>query len=146
MQTSTTTHQFFKFFMVGILNTAIDFGVLNVLISIFGLTSDDIHYTIYKSISFTVAVLNSFFLNKFWVFRTKEPMTKEVKRELVVFLLVSLFGLFLNTLVSTVVFKIGHIIYPPIATQAWANIGALAGSVIVLISNFFGYKLLVFKK
>lgn len=142
----STTYQFLKFAIVGVLNTIIDFSVLNVLISFFGLQQGDSRYALYKSISFIVAVLNSFLFNKLWVFRKTGIYTSDTKKELSTFFGVSIIGLVINTLVSTLAFAIGQYVYPHASTHVWANAGALTGTVVVLISNFFGYKLLVFKR
>ena len=142
MPTKTETFaQFLKFAFAGAINTAIDFGVLNLLIAIFGLGQNNVHYMYFKVISFIVAVTNSYFMNKLWVFKSNNS---EQKVEVAKFLGVSLVGLILNTGVSSLVFKIGPTFYP-FSLHAWANIGALVGTLVVLIANFFGYKLLVFK-
>ena len=136
-----TLTQFLKFAFAGALNTAIDFGVLNLLIFIFGLGENNARYMFFKVISFIVAVTNSYFMNKLWVFKSKNS---DEQSEMLKFLGVSIVGLILNTAVSSLVFKIGPTLYP-LSQNVWANIGALVGTLVVLIGNFFGYKLLVFK-
>ncbi|MES2213906.1 MAG: GtrA family protein [Patescibacteria group bacterium] len=132
--------EFLKFTAAGVLNTAIDFAVLNLLIQLFGLGIGDVRYPIFKIISFVIAVTNSFFVNKFWVFRSK---TLDTAEEMTKFLSVSLIGLLLNTAISSYIFKIGPEIVPWSET-AWVNIGALVGTIFVLGWNFVGYKLFVF--
>lgn len=134
--------QFIKFASVGAINTAIDFGVLNGLILVFGLGPQGMYFGLFKSISFTCAVINSFFLNKYWVFRKRE--STETK-EPILFVLISLLGMFLNVGISHGVFQaLSEVNELP--TYAAVNIGALVGTAFVLAFNFFGYKFLVFKK
>ncbi|NIT12920.1 MAG: hypothetical protein GTN99_01340, partial [Candidatus Dadabacteria bacterium] len=66
-----TALQFGKFIAVGQSNAAIDIGVLNLLIIITSIDSG-IYFSIFKGVSFTLAVINSFLWNKFWSFDSKE--------------------------------------------------------------------------
>lgn len=148
-----TSYQFIKFAFVGILNTGIDFLVLNVLIGLFGTGNNGNLYFIFKGISFIAAVINSYLLNKFWVFKhehsapvTSSDSQSNSKKELASFITISVLGLFLNILVSSAVFKFSTSLYPSLSQTIWANVGALTGTITVLIFNFFGYKLFVFKK
>ncbi|MDP2930474.1 MAG: GtrA family protein [bacterium] len=130
-------YQFAKFFLVGIINTLIDLGVLNLLILAFDINRG-LGYTIFKSISFLVATANSFFWNKRWTFKTSQGSFKQ-------FLIVSVIGLVIN--VATASLIVNYI--APGCTLAsptmWANIGAIVGSVVGLLWNFAGYKFVVFK-
>jgi putative flippase GtrA len=140
--------QFAKFSFVGILNTLVDFAVLNALIFFFGLTENDPKYIMFKVISFIIAVTNSFVLNKLFVFEDRHASDHHIHfnaGETSKFFGVSLAGLLLNTLISYGVFAIGHTLVPNISTTLLANIGALAGTCIVLVSNFVAYKYFVFK-
>ena len=133
---------FFKFILIGVLNTAIDFAVLNMLVLAFGTGNHGWLYLPFKTFSFMVAVVNSFICNKFWVF----GHTKHFDiRELVLFLSVSGVGLVINVIAAFSIFQMlsnSQVVSPHVA----ANIGALAGTIIVLLWNFYGYKLVVFKK
>lgn len=135
--------EFVKFGLVGIINTAVDFAVLNLLIYSLGLGSGNSHYSFFKIISFTAAVANSFFLNKWWVF--KSNIANSQSNEMFRFLSVSIVGLVLNTSVSSIIFKIGPTVLP-LSLSVWANLASLIGTLVVFVSNFFGYKFFVFKK
>ena len=129
-----------RFAIVGVLNTIVDFAVLNVLIKAFNITGG---FTIdlFKGMSFVVAVINSYYWNKYWTFQVE----KKTRSEFLEFIGVSLIGFGLNVgAFHTIV----NIIDPisGITPGAWANLGALAGTIIGLIWNFLGYKLIVFKK
>ncbi|HHH12406.1 MAG TPA: GtrA family protein, partial [Candidatus Moranbacteria bacterium] len=95
---------------------------------------------IYKTISFTVAVINSYFWNKFWTFERKD--TSRVPGEFAQFAIISVIGAVLNVAVTVLVSAI-------LATEIVAvgvNIGAAVASLTVLLWNFLGYKFIVFKK
>lgn len=147
MNIPPSVKQFIRFALIGILNTAVDFLILNGLILVFGLDKNDPKYIIFKIISFTAAVINSFLWNKWWVFRKKQNAEeKKLATELTQFISISFIGLIIDIAIATAVYHSGHIWFPNISTTLWANIGALAGTGVVLISNFFGYKFIVFKK
>ncbi|MCA9364861.1 MAG: GtrA family protein [Candidatus Moranbacteria bacterium] len=134
--------QLAKFGTIGASNTAIDIGLLNVLVFLTGTTSG-IFFTLFKTLSFTAALFNSYFWNKYWSFEKKE--TKDVKKEFAQFLGVSLAGAILNV---TTAYIVNDVIGPQgnIDPKQWLNIAAASGSIIVLTWNFLGYKLFVFKK
>ncbi len=134
--------KFIKFTLVGILNTLIDFVVLNILLITFGVGTYGRRYLVFKSLSFLVAVINSFFFNKHWVFEHTRYFNK---KELISFLIVSGIGLVINVSISFIVFHQINGLYG-IGGHLAANFGALAGTISVLLWNFFGYKLVVFKK
>jgi len=128
-------HQIGKFAVVGVLNTVLDFAVLNLLISWSGISTGG-PASIYKGISFTVAVINSYFWNKYWTFNFKG----KVSREFLQFFLISLIGFGINVgAFSFVVNVVGN------GGALWANIGALAGTIAAFVWNFLGYKFIVFK-
>ena len=143
-------YQFAKFSVTGFLSTAIDFGILNFLILVSG-SAAGIVFSVFKTISFIVANINSYLWNKFWTFKKPRDATESkseedaaAAKEYVKFLLVSLIGLLINVGVASLVV---NVVGPQfgIGQTGWANIGAVAGSASALIWNFVGYKLIVFK-
>ncbi|MDO8572397.1 MAG: GtrA family protein [bacterium] len=131
-----------KFICVGLLNTAVDLAVLNVLFFVFIGGAQGWLYIVFKSASFLVAVINSFFFNKYWVFAKRG--SPEIK-ESALFLSISTVGLFINVGISSVAFFIlTHIL--DVSPGLAANIGALFGSGAIFLLNFIGYKFIVFKK
>jgi len=130
--------------IIGSANFAVDFGVLNLLIFLTGIASGWL-FTLFKSISFMVAVTNSFFWNKLWAFKKKDKNVKESGKEFMQFLAVSVIGLILNA--GTASFIV-NVIGPQagISIKTWANIATAVASVVVLTWNFVGYKFWVFKK
>src|SRR3989338_10168961 len=80
-----------RFAIVGVLNTIVDFAIFNLLISYVGV-AEGILADVFKGISFVVAVVNSYYWNKYWTFQVKE----KVKSEVLEFLMISLVGFALN--------------------------------------------------
>jgi len=146
--TKNSISQFLKFGVVGVFNTLVDLGVFNLLIFLFGLVHGPL-FMVFKTISFTVAVTNSYFMNKHLVFKARHILNlngNDRSREFSLFFVVSVLGLLLNVIVSYAVFMTGKTIAPEASYYLFANVGALLGSGVVMIWNFFGYKFLVFKK
>ena len=130
-----------KFAIVGVLNTLIDLIVLNCLIVFFGVGVHGEMYILFKSISFLAAVINSYILNKYWVFEhTESASVKETS----LFLFISIIGFVLNVGVSFGVFIL--IKDTGIFLSLVPTISALCGTSVVLLWNFIGYKFIVFKK
>jgi len=130
-----------KFFLVGTLNTFIDLGVLNIFISISGIASG-IFYSIFKTISFLVATVNSYFWNKFWTFQKKE---KPAPKEFLKFLVVTVFGFLVNVGVASFVV---NVIGPQfgMGEKIWASVGAISAAFFAFVWNFLASKFIVFKK
>lgn len=129
--------QFAKFAFVGVLNTAIDFGILNLLIAATGTTSG-IGIIFINTTSFGIALLNSFFWNKVWVF------SESKKGGFLIFLAVTLIGLGLNTgIVYVMTTFVPNLIE---SRTLWVNFAKVLATIVSLVWNFTGYKLIVFKK
>lgn len=136
--------QAIKFVLVGILNTGIDFGVLNILMRVSGISSGS-GYTFFKGISFVAAVINSYFLNKLWTF--KGTGSGKTQKEFVQFLIVSVIGFGVNVGVASFVVNVisPRFPYSGVSEVIWANIGAVVATACSMVWNFIGYKFIVFK-
>jgi putative flippase GtrA len=134
--------EFTKFAVVGVLNSGVDFGVLNSLILITGVVSGA-GFLAFKSISVTLGVINSYLWNKYWTFDASKSGAP--RRELVAFLVVTLMAVGLNVAGAAVIV---NVIGAPhgISPKLWANVGAISGAGLTLFTNFFGYKFFVFRK
>lgn len=131
-----------KFILVGTLNTGIDLGVLNILIFVSGISAG-LSYSIFKGISFAAAVVNSYFLNKYWTFQ--KNVNREAGKEFISFLAASVIGFTINVGVASLVV---NFIGPQlgIGSKIWANVGAIIATLTAMFWNFFAYKFIIFKK
>ncbi len=134
--------QFSKFVLIGGINTVIDFAVLNIEIKLTGITSGSGLFVL-NTISFFVAVINSYFMNKYWTFHDITRKREETK--FAQFIAVSVVGSGIN---SSIVAGITTFVAPMfgVSPVLWANIAKLLATGISLVWNFVGYKLFVFKK
>lgn len=132
-----------RFIVVGVINTAVDLIVLNILIHTTGRgLHGGAYYSVFKGCSFVVATINSYFMNKYWTFAGAGGNNRLI--EMSEFIIVSVVGFFINVVVaSSVVTWI-----PPVLglDKYWPSFGALCGTAVGLIWNFLGYKLVVFEK
>ncbi len=130
--------QLAKFGLIGVLNTAIDFGILNFLSILTGITGGT-NIIPLNIASFSIAVLNSYWWNKNWVFEGRK------KSNFVSFLIVSAIGIGINT---GTVFVLSTFISAPagISNSLWLNLAKILATLISLAWNFLGYRLIVFKK
>ena len=134
-------YQFYKFVLVGGLNTLLDLSILNGLIVLTGIAIGW-EFSVFKGVSFAVAVINSYFWNKFWTFGKKKGGGLG---EFSQFIAVSLVGLGINVGAASLLV---NVIGPQggMSPQLWANVGAVAAIVFTTAWNFIGYKFFVFKK
>jgi len=146
-------YQIAKFAIIGVGNVLVDLGVLSLetmlLATYFNIKSTDAligavsFYSLYKSISFIVANVNSYFWNKYWTFDQGDK--KQTKSEFLQFFAVSIVGFLINVFVASVVFKLILGSLTSMNAGQLGLLGAAAGSAAGLIWNFIGYKLWVFK-
>jgi putative flippase GtrA len=133
--------QFSRFVVIGVMNTAIDFSVLNLLMWWTGIYAGKWIFLL-NAASFFVAVINSYFWNKYWTFKDRD----EIKvNEFSQFIMVTLIGLAIN---SGIVYGITTFI-PPVyglSKELWANLAKVVATGLSLAWNFIGYKFIVFKK
>lgn len=134
-------YQFAKFAATGTLNTFINLGALNVLITQTGITSG-IGYALLVLVGFLLATTNSFVWNKFWTFGAGEGGVK--LGQTLSFYILTAIGALLNVGVAS--FVVNYVANPGISAATWANVGGLAGVAASFAWNFLGYKFFVFKK
>jgi putative flippase GtrA len=130
-----------RFIIVGIINTVVDLGVLNLLIQVTHTGERGFDFMLIKTTSFMVAVMNSYFLNRSWTFRAT-GRHKSLVRSGSQFLIVSLIGAVVN--VGTASYVATFV--SPIAgmEKLWPSAAALVGTAGSFIWNFIGYKYIVF--
>jgi len=134
--------QFGKLITIGFSNTAIDFGVLNLLMYFSGVEKG-ILFSIFKGISFLVAVTNSYVWNKYWTF--DNPEGKKWAKQFIMFFVISGTAFLINVSVASFIVNVLEP-FGNITPTIWANFGAFASLIITLFWTFLGYKFIVFKK
>lgn len=121
--------QFLKFCVVGTVGTAIDFGLLYILVEF-----SNIWYLLAATISFIVAVINNYIFNKIWTFENKDS---NFLKQFVQFLVVSVVGLGLNVLILYILVEFAGI---------WYILAKVLATGVVLIWNFFANKYWTFRE
>lgn len=124
-----------KFGMVGVFNTALDIGLYTLLTRFSPFFAA--RQTLAKMISYTVGVINSFFWNRNWTFRSKvNPW-----RAFLPFLAISLVGVGVNA----GVFAMSSRFLPlPAPWGEWVALALATGA--SLVWNFIASKKIVFRK
>jgi dolichyl-phosphate beta-glucosyltransferase len=119
---------FFKYAFVGCLGTSIDLAFLYVF-------KDRLHIPLLIStaLSFLLAVINNFTLNKFWTFQNK---SSNIRKQFIKFLIVSTIGLILTEL------SMAFLVY---VLKIWYMSSKLITSGLVLTWNFLANKYWTFK-
>ncbi len=143
-------NQFGKFAAIGFTNAAVDFGTLDLFIAKTGETAG-VMYAVFKGTSFVIAMIHSYFWNKYWAFHGDsgnsgpEQAEKIFAGEFLRFFSVSVLALLINVAVASLVV---NLVNPVLGLDAktWANVGAVAGSAVALVFSFAGFKIVVFKK
>jgi putative flippase GtrA len=131
--------QFVKFGIVGLSSTAIDWGVFYLLKHLFevyyggGRASDDYIRSLAKTLSFLVAVINSFFWNRRWTFRSRsQQKAKE-------------FSKFFSIYVLSMIINVG-IMHLAAGILGWKDIfGLIAATGFTTFWNFFANKFWIFR-
>ena len=123
----TLTRQFVKFGLVGVLNTALHYGVFLVLFRVLG-----VPMLVASAIGYCVGLVNSFLLNRSWTFRVVGDGRRV---EFVKFVVVNLIALGVNLALLEVFTRAG--VVPEIG-----QVLAIGGSMVV---NFLGNRVWVFR-
>ena len=136
-------YQFVKFCVIGFLNAAIDFGVLNLLSLYTGITSGFIIGGVNVP-GFIIAATNSYFWNKFWVFSHKRQEGEKISYgDLPTFIAVIVSGALVNSGLVILVSTYFHPVFG-MSAERWLNISKVVASAIALLWNFIGFRLFVF--
>ncbi|MDZ7798481.1 MAG: GtrA family protein [Patescibacteria group bacterium] len=128
----TSISQLIKFGIVGFIGTAIDVGFLNLLHQVF-----EVMVYLAATISFILAVINNFVLNKYWTFKDKKAYLAKSHVQFFQFIFVSVIGLLINLGLMYLLIEYFGFWYN------WAKLGAI---IVVLFWNFFANKFWTFRK
>ena len=117
--------QFMKFGVVGVIAFVIDFGVLVFLTEVFA-----VPYLISATIAFCVSVIFNYLASMRFVFKRKDDMSR--RRELAIFVVLSLLGLVLNDVIMWVCVDVIYVDY---------RVAKIIATVLVAIWNFVTRKI-----
>ena len=132
---------FFRFILVGCVNTLVGYGVMFGLYNLAGLhTWGDAGYWISSAANYIVGSVVSFFLNKHFTFRNREKGTEVVLRFV---LNISVCWLLAYGLAQPVMgWLLGGF---GLSEQLQGNLTMLFGSGLFVILNYFGQRFFAFK-
>lgn len=119
--------QFVKFVLVGVMTTAINFGIYAALVVL------HVNYLLAAVIAFGLATLNSYTWNRIWTFRAGAHRHER----LVKFFLVQLVGLTINLTILAALVE---------TTGMNKLLAQLVANVFVVCSNFIGNKFWTFRQ
>jgi len=134
--------------VVGLINTGIDLLVLNAETLLTGV-KDGSGFALQKGMSFAVAAVFSYALNRRWTFQ--DTSSTGQRRRFAQFFTISVMGALINVSAATAIVTYGRALLGPIlgtdllTEQLWVNVGALCGTGAGFLWNFLGYKLVVFR-
>lgn len=128
-----------RFGAVGILNTLIDFAVLNLLLKLVA-GSEGGPLLLCNATAFLVASLNSYFFNRKWTFQQKDRATL---RQFLTFFALTAGGLLVNTLT---LYLLVAAFVPPASSASLlvVNVAKAAATVASLVWNYLAYRYVVF--
>lgn len=137
---SMVSHSFFRFVIVGCINTGVDILVFNAVLFLLVFDLFENELIIAKVLSFIIASANSFVLNAIWTFGSVQSLNK---KNYGIFLCISIVGALLNVSVAYWIYIAGTHVFP-FQDVAIANIALVGAVVASLLWNYFGYKKFVF--
>lgn len=132
--------QLAKFGAVGIFNTAIDFGVLNLLSLASGVTAGLVIGGVNLP-GFAAAVVNSYLWNKLWVFQNRSA-GERLFADFPKFFGVTFIGVAINS--GLIILLTTYVPLDGLGAGARLNVAKAVATVVTLIWNFIGYKFFVF--
>jgi putative flippase GtrA len=129
--------RFLKFLVVGFIGAIIDFGVMNLLTSQFGMT-----LVVAGTISFICAVCSNFIWNRYWTY--PDSRSRPLMRQLAMFFLVNIAGVairipilhFMEPVFKSILTRL-PISFPVSMDVMAKNLTLGTAVVVVLLWNFF---------
>ncbi|MCK5491441.1 MAG: GtrA family protein [Candidatus Pacebacteria bacterium] len=129
--------RFVRFGLVGSFNFLVDMIILNSLSFVTGFNKG-FFAALFSVISFTVANVSSYQMNKRWTFKNNSENSRYK-----IFLIVSMVGVFIN---AVVVYNLtSHINQPYFSDTTWMNVSKVIATLFVVFFNYFSYKKYVFR-
>jgi putative flippase GtrA len=133
-------YRFIRFGIVGGINTLLDLIVLNSLVYILSVTNPFV-FSICKGISFFLALINSYFMNKYFTFAKKESK----KNDFYKFIFFSLIGFIVNILASSFSFYLLTSYSNIFSVYVIVTLSGIIGALFSLTVNYFSYSYFIFK-
>lgn len=121
-----------RYLLAGGTGAFVNLGTLFVLVN-YG----KFHYLVGSIISFLIAFVVSFTLQKFWTFKNFEKDQKLVGKQLTIYLLITLLNLGLNTLFMYILVDVFVV---------WYMLAQFLSAGLIAILSYYLYKFFVFKK
>ena len=136
--------QLAKFGLIGTANFIVDLGIFSLFIWMTGIAEGNT-IILFKIVSVSIAIVNSYIWNKFWSFDEHRTDEATIRKQFLQFLAVSVSAMALNTGITWLLINgFGDIF--DLGAARWATASSALASVLVLFWNFVGYKFFVFKR
>ncbi|MFA7147412.1 MAG: glycosyltransferase [Syntrophomonadaceae bacterium] len=132
--------QIYKFVIVGLLNTIIDFTMFNLLVSTSGIRTG-LGLVLINLIAILTSIVNSYVLNRTWTFKSPDL---NYTTQLPKFLIASLIGMFINT--ATVGLFPLLLLPGTVPSNLALNGIKLLAAILSASWNFISYRYWVFRK
>ena len=130
-----------KFCIIGLLNTALDFAIINYLMILTSVASGP-YFSLFKVLSFMVGVSNGYIFNKYWTYGDESPFKYSHFFSFVAF---NAPGAVINVAVATILVNLPRI-PENISPALWANISIFFAMLFALVWNFTTQHFFVFKE
>lgn len=132
--------QFFRFGLVGGVNTVLDLAILNGLFVVFP-TNRTWLVLIYNGIAYSLGAVNSFLCNKYWTFKSG---TRTTWGELVRFAITTVGGMTSNTVLVGLMSLVPHAAIGNVVL--WTNVSKVFAICVSAFVSYLGMHLWVFMK
>jgi putative flippase GtrA len=136
-----TVKQFFGYGAVGLLNTFLNFLLVNGGIVLTGASKGPV-FLLISAVAFCIIVGHSFLWNRYLIFVRDNP--RELHREYIAFFLVSGATSLLNLSILHVMVDVIGPLWG-FSAHIWANVALAVIIPVSVVCNFLGYKFFVFK-
>lgn len=129
--------RFLRFAVVGLIGAVVDFGVLNILVSL------GMHVVAAGTLSFIAAVVSNFIWNRYWTY--PDSRSKPILRQIGEFFFINILGLVIRIPILWLLdppmrLFFAHLSFPVpfFSTDAWGdNVTLAIAVVVVMFWNFF---------
>ncbi|MEK7631099.1 MAG: GtrA family protein [Patescibacteria group bacterium] len=131
-----------RFGIVGLMNVCVDIGIATTLRRAYEIDPKSAEMLPILVVASAIAIINSYFWQRMWTFAEKAPPSS---KEFIAFVVVTLVGLGLNTVVSVaIIHGVGAL--DALSADRILTISKIAATAVSLFWNFLGYKFIVFKE